>query len=172
MKTIAKLLIVTYISISLSGCAGMIADSIVRAQATGKTYAELAPIPAPIKSEGRIYIYRTDASTKNTLVYGKGISKNYVYCVVDNRGFWLLWDVFIYKDLPSGSHEVSCSPKSRQRGTQKLQLSVQNSKELYVRIDIIENKLTPILVEPEIAKSEISNLPLLESAVNKWETVE
>jgi hypothetical protein len=78
----------------------------------------------------------------------------------------------MYKDLPSGLHEVSCSTKSRQRGTEKLTLVVQNNKELFVRIDLIENKLTPILVDAAIAKSEISNLPLLETGAKKWEQVE
>lgn len=172
MKTIAKICIVTFFSIFMSGCAGMIADAMVKATSTGKTYAELAPISAPINSDGRVYIYRTEAATKNSMEVGKGISKNYTYCVVDDQGFWLLWEVFMYKDLPSGLHEVSCSYKSRQRGTQKLQLSVQNNKELYVRIDIIENNLTPILVDAEIAKAEISNLPLLKTDAKKWERVE
>ncbi len=172
MKMIAKFLILASFSIFISGCAGMLADAMVKATSTGKTYAELAPIPAPINSDGRVYIYRTEASTKNSLVYGKGVSKNYLFCVVDDQGFWLLWDVFMYKDLPSGLHEVSCSKKARQRGTQKLLLSVQNNKELYVRIDIIENKLTPILVDAAIAKSEISNLPLLKTGPKKWERVE
>ena len=172
MKTIAKILIVACCSIFMSGCAGMIADAMVKATSTGKTYAELAPIPAPINSDGRVYIYRTETSTKNSAVYGKGISKNYLFCVVDDQGFWLLWEVFMYKDLPSGLHEVSCSTKSRQRGTEKLTLEVENNKELFVRIDLIENKLTPILVDAAIAKSEIFNLPLLETGAKKWERVE
>ena len=76
----------------------------VKATSTDKTYAELAPIPAPINSDGRVYIYRTEAATKNSMVYGKGISKNYIFCVVDDQGFWLLWEVFMYKDLPSGQN--------------------------------------------------------------------
>jgi len=170
MKTIAKILIC--FSIFMSGCAGMLADGMVRATSTGETYAELAPIPIPINTDGRIYIYRTEAATKNSMVFGKGISKNYIFCVVDDQGFWLLWEVFMYKDLPSGLHEVSCSLKSGQRGAQKLQLSVQKNKELYVRIDLIENNLTPILVDAAIAKAEISNLPLLKTGPKKWERVE
>ncbi len=172
MKTIEKLFIVTCISLFVSGCAGMVADGMVKSTSTDKTYAELAPLPDPINSEGRIYIYRTKASTKNRMVYGKGISKNYMFCVIDDQGFWLLWDVFMYKDLLPGLHEISCSTKARQRGTQKLQLLVQENKELYVRIDIIENKITPILVEAAIAKSEISNLPRLKTGPKKWEQVE
>ena len=49
---------------------------------------------------------------------------------------------------------------------------MQNNKELFVRIDLIENKLTPILVDAAIAKSEIFNLPLLETGAKKWERVE
>ncbi|MCP3891683.1 MAG: hypothetical protein GY702_22860 [Desulfobulbaceae bacterium] len=172
MNTIAKLTIVTCISIVISGCAGMLADGMVRATSTGETYAELAPIPTPINTDGRIYIYRTESATKNSLEYGKGISKNYIFCVVDDQGFWLLWEVFMYKDLPPGLHEISCSTKASQRGTQKLQLSLQENNELYVRIDVIENKITPVLVDAAIAKAELSNLPLLKTGPKKWERVE
>lgn len=173
MKKIAKILLVGYLAILLNGCAGMIADSMVRATATGNTYAELAPLSTPANSNGRVYIYRTETSTKNSLVFGKGISKNYLFCVVDDQGFWLLWDVFMYKDLPAGLHEISCSTKSRQRGDQKILLPVKSGEDLYVRIDIIEDQIIPVLVDSAIAKSEIADLPILETDdPKKWERVE
>jgi len=53
----------------LSGCAGMMVDAIERSQATDKPYAEMAAnLSPPSNGDGRLFIYRTEASTKTSLV--------------------------------------------------------------------------------------------------------
>jgi hypothetical protein len=179
MRTITKIITVNSLLILLSGCAGMMADSFTKSVITGKTYSELAPLPTPINSDGRVYIYRTEDSTKSSIQYGAGIRKNHMYCAVDDQVYYLLWEAFTYQDLTSGEHEVSCgdvykntemfTPRNKryQRGTQKLQVLVRKNEALYVRIDLLDNKETPVLVDADIAKSEISNLPIIKSRVSE-----
>lgn len=153
MKNIINILAMTLFSLLTSGCAGLIIDSLTRSSETGKTYAELAPIPIPVESNGRIYLYRTESSTSNSLVYGYGIKKNNIYCSIDGHLYNLFWEVFMYHDLLPGEHEVLCA-------RYELPVSVKNNEEIYINITLLNNKPIPVQIDPVIAKTEMANLPL------------
>lgn len=161
----------------VSGCAGIIIDSVTRAKVTGDTYDELInKLKSPEDGNGRIYIYRTESSTKNSLVYGIGIMKNLTFCTVDNNAFELIWESFRYYDLPAGQHEVTCgvdvikvedewSGKHHyEKGVNKIVVPVFNNSEIFIRVELIKEKpyYKPIIVDVEEGKKEIKILPLQE----------
>ena len=158
----------------LSGCVGMIIDSIGKPMATKDTYGEMLSTLTPIKNgSGRLYIYRTENSTKTYLIIGVGLSKNTVLCTVDNTVYDLIWEAFKYIDLPEGTHEVTCGidvTKERniftgqryfQRGVNKIQISISNGNETFVRVDVVEENpfFQPIPVENSQGHKEIFELP-------------
>ena len=153
----------------------MIVDSIVESKLTGKTYSELkTSIPLQGEGKGRLFMYRNADSTNASLQLNIGIVKNRIHCVVDDDVYWLLWEVFMYRDMTASTHEISCGGRKDvhfdtdfwsgkrhyKRGSQKLEVTVQENQVLYVRIDIINGKPTPVLIDTELAKTQISELPI------------
>lgn len=158
----------------LSGCAGMVADSIARSIATDKTYGEMATTLPPLTDgNGRLYIYRTAASTKSSLYYGIGIMKNPTLCTIDDTAYEIIYEVFKYFDLPMGQHEITCGldvlkksdrwsgKQYYQKGANKVQISIVNGAETFVRVDLVESKpaFQPLIVDNEQGRTEIVNLP-------------
>ncbi len=174
LKPVAFVLTSLALMALVSGCAGIIIDSVTRAKVTGDTYDELVNnIRSPEDGNGRIYIYRTESSTKNSLVYGIGIMKNLTFCTVDNNAFELIWESFRYYDLPIGQHDVTCgldvikvedkwSGKHHfEKGVNKIIVPVSNNSEIFVRVELISEKpyYKPIIVEAEEGRNEIKSLP-------------
>jgi hypothetical protein len=156
----------------LSGCAGMMVDSMGKSWATDKTYNEMvSTLPVMAGGKGRVYIYRTESSTKSSLRYGYGIAKNPTFCTVGNTAYELIWEAFKYIEFPEGQYEVSCGNDIRkrdgifshkfQKGENFIVLAISSGSEVFIRADAIKEKpfFQPILVKPEQAHEEMLNLP-------------
>jgi hypothetical protein len=181
LGTFVKSLVLCTAAISimsmLSGCVGMMADSIARSMVTGKTYTDMAKtLPSPPAGHGRLYIYRTPASTHTSVVINIGLLKNPTLFTIDDTAYELIWEAFEYFDLPEGQHEITCgtdvlkrvdfwtSKQYYQKGTNKIQISISNASDVFVRVDSIKEKplFQPVIVESEQARTEIMKLPYQE----------
>jgi hypothetical protein len=169
------------VAILLTGCAGMMVDAMYRSGATGNTYSEMKDeILPPSKGSGRLYLYRTELSTKTSYGPGNigGSSKNIAWCDLDGNEFMLLWETFFFVDLPEGQHKISClsaymrdvfsnsrNDKLRNTSINEIDISITNSSETFVRLDATEASryiFQPIITTATNAQSEMLNLPLLE----------
>ena len=157
----------------LSGCFGMMAESIAKSAVTDKSYGEIASTLPPIADgNGRFYIYRTKASTKTslnpTMLLGYGPSKNVVFFTVDDTAYEIIWETFRYIDIPEGHHEVTSGNNILkvvggfgkhhfQKGENKIQCSVSNGSEIFIRIDAIKEKpfFLQVIVNSDQAMEEI-----------------
>ena len=161
---------------SLAGCAGVMINAIEKSIGTGKPYAEMLPFLPPIQPGNyRIFIYRSETSTNYSLRYGMGIVKNPANCLLDETPIRLIWEAFHYIDIPAGNHEVSCGnvyseegffgkPKW-QRGENKISIAGTASDTTYVRIDAVDGKAAPKLVEKSVSIVEISKLPFQKARI-------
>jgi hypothetical protein len=160
----------------LCGCAGMIADSMAKSWVTGKTYQKMAPtLEPPPDGSGRLFIYRTESSTKMSAQYGVGFMKNSTLCTVDDTVYEIVWEAFRYYDLPEGQHEVTCGQdiikgkysgrnRSFQKGTNNIQVQISNNADTFVRVDGTSKEpfFLPVIVDSEIGRKEIFKLPYQE----------
>ncbi|MEJ2454841.1 MAG: hypothetical protein P8103_11880, partial [Candidatus Thiodiazotropha sp.] len=177
----AQLFMIFTVSALLSGCAGMMVDSLTRSGSTGDTYSEMKDtIPPPAEGTGRLYIYRTAASTETS--YGPGAiggsSKNRAWCDLDGKEFMLLWETFFYIDLTEGQHQLSClskymrdvfstsrNAKLRNTTVNKVNFLITNSSDTFVRLDATEVSkyiFQPIITDAADAHVEMKELPVLE----------
>ena len=77
MRRFARCTVAAVPLILLTGCVGMIADSISKSMLTGDTYAAMsATLEPPSEGAGRVFVYRTESSTKHSLMVGAGLMKN------------------------------------------------------------------------------------------------
>lgn len=169
------------LAIMLTGCAGMMVDALYRSGATGNTYSEMKDeILPPSEGMGRLYLYRTESSTKTSYGPGNigGSSKNRAWCDLDGNEFMLLWESFFFLDLPEGQHKISCLSTymrdvfsdSRDEtlanaSINEIDISISNSAETFVRLDATEASsfiFQPVITTATNAHSEMLNLPLLE----------
>jgi hypothetical protein len=172
----------------LSGCAGMLQDSIGRSMSTGDTYNEMAKaLPPPSKGMGRLYIYRTEKSTASHLtgnpVSGMTIRKSISSCDIDGSEFRVMWKTFAYVDLPEGQHKVSCpstflkalysnpSKAALYASTNLIEVTISHASDVFVLLDItmegksvVDSIFQPILVNSIQARKEIAELPHYEKA--------
>ena len=175
LKYIIRLTVILFIPALLSGCAGPFVDSLGKSMISGKTYGEMINTLPPISDgNGRLYFYRTKASTKSEYLfsYGNnyGLAKNPTLCTIDDTAYEIIWEVFRYVDLPVGNHEVTCGidvlkegnkKYNYQRGVNKIQISISNTADTFVRVDGAKEKpfFQPILVNREQARKEMYILP-------------
>lgn len=182
MKSLVYITVVISTLVLLSGCAGLVIDSMGRSMSTGETYGEMIKTLPPLtEGKGRLYIYRTEGSTKSSLQYGYGIAKNPTLFTVDDDAYELIWEAFKYIDLPVGQYEVTCGSDVLkkvdfwggkghfQRGVNKVQVSISNASETFVRLDGTKEKpfFQPIIVKTEQASEEILNLPYQKGAFER-----
>ena len=163
-------------SLVASGCvqimsAAMI-DGLNRNDWTGRTYAEEArSLPAAAPGHGRIFFYRTQASTTTLSEYGKVMTKNVFYCMLDERLHKIIWEAFLPVAWEAGTFMFSCGgvvastdylgrETLNKEGGQRLELTVRPQQDLFVRIDLVDGKPTPVPVDPTVAKSEMADLEL------------
>lgn len=161
----------------ISGCMPMLIDSLSVDFVTGKTYAELIPLPPHTSNSGRIFIYRTANSTKRDIAFGilgpGKFNKNRLSCIVNNSPFLLYWEVFTYWNLPMGAYSIKCPSSDAGLGgggiqmqsitlasSTELPVSLQSAQDVYVRIDITDNSSVPVIVDVSTAKTEMANLPI------------
>jgi len=171
--SLVRFTIILYTLALLSGCMGMMADSIAKSWVTGETYEEMAAtLPQPKEGSGRLFIYRSATSTKSSLKYGIGLVKNSTLCTIDDTVYELIWEVFRYIDLPKGEHVVTCgrdvlqkrdfwtSKPYYQRGANKILVSVPNVTDVFVRVEATELPpyFQPVLVESAQGREEILKL--------------
>jgi len=156
----------------LTGCAGMLADSMAKSWVTGETYGKMATTLAPpADGNGRLFIYRTNTSTKRSVQFGIGIVKNATLCTVDDTAYEIVWEVFRYFDLPEGQHEVTCGQdilkkqswsgkRSFQRGANKIQIQVSNAVDTFIKVDSTNEEpfFRLAIVDNEQARKEIFEL--------------
>ena len=154
MKSFVRFIAVLSALALLSGCGagGLLVDSMGKTMVTDKTYGEMATaLPPPTDGKGRLYIYRTEASTKTSLHYGIGFEKNPTLYTVDNIAYELIWEAFKYIDLPEGQHEVTCGRDIVkkvdfwgrgyfQKGENRIQVSILNASETFIRVDGTKEK--------------------------------
>lgn len=174
MKPLVRITAVLSTLALLSGCAGLLIESSAKSKVSGKTYGEMLKTFPPMKDgNGRLYIYRTETSTKSTLVVGYGLSKSVTTFTVDDTAYELIWETFRYFDLPEGQHEVTCGrdvikkvdswtgKRHYQRGVNKVQVSVSNASETFVRLDGTKEMpfFQPIIVKAGQGREEMLNLP-------------
>lgn len=174
MKSLVRITVVLSTIALLSGCAGLLIDAMTRSSATGKTYGEMTKTLPPLTDgNGRLYIYRAETSTKTSLQYGYGIAKNPTLFTVDDNAYDLIWEAFKYIDLPVGQYEVTCGSdvlekvdfwsgkRQFKRGANKIQVSISNASETFVRLDGTKEKpfFQPIIVETEQGSKEMWKLP-------------
>lgn len=158
----------------LSSCGGLVLDAATKSMVTGGTYGEMAEkLPPPSARRGRVYIYRTETSTKMSLQYGVGLIKHPTFCTVDDFAYELIWEAFRYFDLREGNHEITCgddilkksefwSGKNHfQRGKNKVQVFVPSGSEIFVRVDSVKEKpfFQPVVVRAEEGRLEMLKLP-------------
>ena len=168
---VVRLLALVLTASMLSGCMGLLADSITKSIATGDKYSEMAAsIVPPSGNDGRLYIYRTEASTKTGLRYGIGLVKNPTVCTVDDDASELIWETFKYFDLPSGQHQITCGSdvvkstdfwsgkRHYQRGANKVEISVSSQSETYIRVESVDGVLKPVIVENAQGRAEIAEI--------------
>ncbi len=136
-------------------------------------------LPTLTDGKGRIYIYRTESSTKSSLQYGYGIKKNTTFCSVGDTAYELMWEAFRYIDLPEGQYEVTCgndilkkvdfwSSKGHfQKGVNRIQVSILSDSETFIKADAAKEKpfFQPILVKPEQGHKEMHSLPYQKNAI-------
>ncbi len=160
--------------LALSGCVGMVADSMAKSMVTGDSYATMTKsLAAPADGCGRLYVYRTEASTHSQIQVGIGLLKNPTLVTVDDTAYELIYEAFEYFDLPQGQHEITCgtdivkgvdfwtSRRTYQKGTSRITVSIAAGSDVFVRLDSIPEKpsFKPVVVEKEQALAEISKLP-------------
>lgn len=159
----------------ISGCVGIVVNSMGRSLATGETYGEMAQTLAPpVAGNGRLYYYRTGQSTDSSFQAGVGFIKNTTFCTIRGTAYELMWEAFKYIDLPEGNYELTCGSdvlKKQdfwsgkgifQTGANKVQVSISNALDTFARVDGIEKKpfFQPVLVPTEQAGAELNKLPL------------
>ncbi len=159
-----------------SGCAQIMSAAIIdglnRNDWTGKPYSVVAAtLPAPPPGHGRIFLYRTKRSTTTESEYNKVLTKNVFYCMLDERLHKIVWEAFLPVVWEAGTFMFSCGgivawtdtlgrEKLNPVGTQQLELNVRPQQDLYVRIDLVDNKPTPRLVDANTARAEMANLEI------------
>ena len=162
--------ILLLILILFSGCAGMIVDSIVKSTSTDDTYEKMEQNFQPLEDgKGRLFVYRTEASTKTHLTYGVGLSKNVVLFSINDNAYDILWKSFRYFDLSFGQYEITYNVIMKKKGwtgfeyhkgINKNIISIANGSKIFLRVDLIKGKLLKFtLVDSEQALKEIFNLP-------------
>ena len=155
-----------------------IAGAVMPSVTAGAKYPEvMAANPVPPPGKGRLFVYRTAASTETHADPLLGTVEKTVTCVLDQEIIFLASTAFIVRDLTPGPHEVSChdvrssrSPSQGigfRKGTQSLALSTVTGASAFVRIDPRDGKDTPVSVDPseavrEIRPSTLMNPGLLE----------
>ena len=172
----------------LSGCAGMLQDSIGRSMSTGDTYNEISKtLSPPSDGMGRLYIYRTAKSTATHLagnpISGMTLRKSISSCDIDGSEFRVMWETFAYVDLPEGRHEMSCpsgflktlfkdpSKAALYESTNMIEITISRTSDVFVLLDmtmegksVVDSIFQPILVNSSQARTEISELPQYKSA--------
>jgi len=158
----------------LGGCVGILVDSMAKSMATEETFSEMVSKFASLKDgSGRLYIYRTEASTKTSIAINIGLVKNPTLCTVNDTAYELIWEAFRCVNLPEGQHEITCGSdvlknvdfwsgrRHYQRGANKIKISILSGVETYVRVDGIGEKpyFQPVLVENMQGREEIFELP-------------
>lgn len=172
---------------SLSGCGGMLADSMARSWVTGDTYGELAAsLPKTKEGSGRVFLYRTNASTSSSLNYGIGLVKNSTLCTVDDNVYEIIWEVYRYVDLAEGPHVITCGSdviknknlwignrdfQNYQRGANQISVVIENSADIFVRVDTTSKEppyFQPSLVDGELGRGEIFELQYQEKGGHSY----
>lgn len=164
----------------LGGCTGMMMNSLSYSMHTGESYSEIVKtLPPPKEGMGRLYIYRTVASTASSISYGVGIHKHIAVCDLDGKQFNITWESFFYVDLPQGQHEITCpvdyvkkrklntSNTALYEHTDTLHFSISNALDAFVVLDlamkdgeIATDIYQPILVDSTQATKEMMELPI------------
>jgi len=179
MKTNLKVLVIVLIATLTAGCAGMIMDAIVQSErSSDKTFFELTKtreaIPAGV---GRVFLYRTEASTMSSLQYGIGLQKNIIYCNLDGKLIAMYWELFLFLDITPGKHKMMCFKGKEVQGI--LTFMVDSQTNYYIRVDAaleedkkmesnfdneddddekLNVKLTPVLVASKTAIKELNDI--------------
>lgn len=167
MRTLLSVGIVTVCGVLLSGCLGAVITRSAESEATGKRYSELmASATGAPTGKGRLFVYRTSASTRHGLALNYGVTTNEFPCVVDKGAYLLMTEAYLKLDLDPGVHEVSCHdvlfrkgfpPKfAYRKGTEVLTVAISPAADTYVRIDEIDGKETPVAVSQVAAVKEIT----------------
>ncbi|MCW5635369.1 MAG: hypothetical protein KIT17_18675 [Rubrivivax sp.] len=162
------------------GCAGLLVDAIAKSAVTGGPYSEVSKsFPAVPAGYGRVYLYRTEASTRTTLkgnvLTGALLLKNPTVCSVGVHVHEVVWEAFMYIDVPEGPTEITCGDdvigdvrqQRYRKGVNRLQLAVTKSAEHFVRVDVAPEPamFKPVLVDPAAARAEMASLPIQDSGM-------
>ena len=178
IKPTIRIVVTSFVLALLAGCVGAMVESLAYSQVTGQNFSETkAGLPSPAAGNGRLYIYRTEASTGLSFEYGIGFVRNPVLCTVDDDVYEIIWEAFRYFDLPTGQHEITCGEdvvdiskdgvfslsrgRHFQRGKNKIHVLISEASETFLRVDVTAEKphFEPISVKAEQAQKEISDLP-------------
>lgn len=167
VKTLLSVGLLAICSALLSGCLGAVLTKSAESEGTGKRYSELmASATGAPSGKGRLFVYRTSASTRHGLALNYGITTNEFPCVVDKGAYLLMTEAYLELELDPGAHEVSCHdvlfrkgfpPKFVYRkGTEVLTVAISPAEDTYVRIDEVNGKETPVAVGQVAALQEIA----------------
>jgi hypothetical protein len=160
------------LAIALTGCGAAMVDALNRGDHTGKPFSQLSSSFKPTTDDrGRVFVYRTRASTTVESEFNKVMTKNVFYCLLGERLQKILWEVFLPIEWSAGEYEFSCggvlvstdyfgNEAQVRRGTQRVMVTLAPGKDVYIRLDLVNNVPTPVVVSPEVARSEMSDLPI------------
>jgi len=158
MKTIIQVFVIALVATLTSGCAGMIMDAIVQSErSSDKTFSELTKTRETIPTgKGRVFLYRTEASTISSLRYGIGLQKNIVYCSLDGKLIAMYWELYLFLDVSPGEHNITCVKGKEIHNT--LLFSVNSKNNHYIRVDaaLEKNKKTENSFDEEDDEHDIN----------------